>query len=329
LTPRRAKTSPDGDVGGAGTNPSKLRVFLIGPTASGKSAVAEALADTLKCRLLSMDSMSVFRHMDIGTAKPPAEKRPLYRLIDLVEPKDEFSVARYIEAAEGCASQGREAGLLPLFAGGTALYFKTLVYGLFEGPSSDWALRDELRTLEAERGPGYLHRELSRVDPETAQKLHPNDTKRVVRALEVYRTTGVPISRLQKQWKRRRDPDVVVFEIARPREELYARIEQRVDDMFTQGLVAETERIRDELGGFGKQASEALGYREVLEHVSGTRDLKDTIELVKTNTRRFAKRQLTWFRGFQDVIRLGADARSTPESLAARVAEYIKTLTCG
>jgi len=308
-------------------DPAKLRVFLIGPTASGKNAVAEAVAASFGCRLLSMDSMAVFKHMDIGTAKPPPERRHLYGLIDLVPPREDYSVARYVAAAEDCVRQSRDGALVPLFVGGTALYYKALVYGLFDGPPADWEVRTDLRRQEAEQGPGYLHAELARVDPDSARKLHPNDTKRLIRALEVYRTSGVPISKLQKEWMAAGDPNALVFEITREREDLYARIERRVESMFDEGLIGETERIRDELGGFGKQASQGLGYREVLEHLSGARAFEETVELVKRNTRRFAKRQLTWFRGFADVVHLAARPQAGPESLAEVMVARLEALS--
>jgi len=307
-----------------GSRPSGKRVFLIGATASGKSAVAERVADTIDCRLLSMDSMAVFRHMDIGTAKPAAAERFRYGLIDLVDPCEDFSVGRYVEAAEQSVREAREEGQIPLFVGGTALYFKALTQGLFDGPPSDWALREELRALEAEKGLGYLHSELARVDPESARKLHPNDTKRLVRALEVFRTTGKPISELQIEWEAARDPDVLVFEVARERSDLYARIEHRVDEMLDQGLVEETRRIRDDLGGFGRQSSEALGYREVLEFLNGRRGMAETIDQIKQDTRRFAKRQLTWFRGFSGVTRMEMGARDKESDVAASIAERLE-----
>jgi tRNA dimethylallyltransferase len=263
--------------------------------------------------------MCVYRGMDIGTAKPTAAERASvpHHLIDVVDPTEEFSVAQYLEAAERVAEEIAARGKQVLFVGGTALYLKALLRGLFSGPPADWKLRRELEEIARVEGVEALHQRLAEVDAAAAAKLHPNDVRRVIRALEVHAATGVPISRLQQQFDQgRAAAECRVFVLDWPREELDERIRRRVEAMFAAGLVdevkgllamkaegggrkaeAESERI---VNGLGRTAREALGYREVIEYLRGERDLAATIELVKLRTRQFAKRQMTWFRSLSE-----------------------------
>jgi tRNA dimethylallyltransferase len=277
--------------------------FLTGPTAAGKTALALQLAERLNAEILSMDSMAVYRGLDIGTAKPTLDERQRvpHWLIDLIEPDQEFSVAQYLAAAEKVAAEVVSRGRQVLFVGGTPLYLKALLRGIFEGPPADWEFRR--RTLaEGERqGQDWLHQRLAEVDPLAARRLHARDVRRVVRALEVFEKTGRPISDWQRQFDRARPAgECRVFVLEWPRDELYTRIDRRVDAMFTSGIVAEAVGLLSCGKRLGRTARQALGYHEVLEHLDGERDLAETIELVKTRTRQFAKRQITWFRSLSE-----------------------------
>jgi tRNA dimethylallyltransferase len=297
--------------------------FLTGPTAAGKTAIGLELAQRLGAEILSMDSMAVYRGMDIGTAKPTTEERRLvpHHLIDCLDPSEELSLAQYVEAAERkvaeIAARGREA----LFVGGTPLYLKALLRGIFQGPPADWDFRCELEAFAAQRGNEALHARLAAVDPLAARKLHPADLRRIIRALEVHHKTGRPISQLQQQFDRGRPADECrVFVLDWPRAELKARIDARVEAMFAAGLVQEVQQLLDRGQAFGRTAGQALGYREVLEHLAGRCGLEETIELVKTRTRQFAKRQLTWFRSLSECRSVAMSGERSPNDVAREIA---------
>jgi tRNA dimethylallyltransferase len=276
--------------------------YLTGPTASGKTAVGLELAHLLNAEIVSLDSMAVYRGMDIGTAKPTAAERAQVRhhLIDVVEPSENYSVAQYRQAALASMEEIRTRGRKVLFVGGTPLYLKAMLRGIFEGPPADWPLRRRLMD-EARDDPTALYRRLQPVDPTAAARLHPNDTRRLVRALEVYETTGSPISALQQQFEVGRPAEECrVFVLDWPRSELNDRINRRVDAMFTAGLIEETRSLMEIGKPLGRTARQAVGYREALEHLTGKLDLAATIDLVKLRTRQFAKRQLTWFRSLSE-----------------------------
>ena len=247
--------------------------------------------------------MALYRRMDIGTAKPTADERHQvpHHLIDILDPHEEFSLAQYVEAAGQCAKEITARGHRVLFVGGTPLYLKGLLRGIFEGPPADWSLRRRL-TDEAQRnGPDWLHRRVAEVDPAAATRLHSNDTRRLIRALEVFEKTGQPISVLQQQFDVGRPAEQChVFVLDWPKEELHRRIEQRVDQMFAAGLVDEVRQLLAEPKPLSRTASQAVGYREVIEHLDGRRNLSETVELVKQHTRQLAKRQSTWFRSLSE-----------------------------
>lgn len=298
-------------------------VFIVGPTAAGKSEVGIALAQLVGGEIISLDSMAVYRGMDIGTAKPTQEQRQRvpHHLIDVVDPWEEYSAARYLADAAQCLQQVRERGKLPLFVGGTPLYLKAVLRGLFEGPEADWEFRHQWRLLAEANPPGFLHAELTKVDPACASKLHPHDWRRLIRALEVYHKTGRPLSEWQSQFEKPRSEAMGrVIVLDWPREILYRRINTRVDAMFDRGLVAEVKRIVSSGKGFGRTASQALGYREVLAYLSGTVNLEETITAVKTRTRQFAKRQLTWFRHLEECRFLSVEEPFHPAEIARQIA---------
>ena len=297
--------------------------FLTGPTASGKTRVGIELARQIGAEIVSLDSMALYRGMDIGTAKPGADDRAAvpHHLIDVIEPHDEFSVAQYVEAAHGAIGAIRARGREVLFVGGTPLYLKALLRGIFEGPPADWQLRERLRREGLERGPGALHRRLAEVDPAAAARLHPNDTRRIIRALEVYSKTGRPISEHQRQFDRARPADACrVFVLDWPVDALNARIDARVEAMFAAGLIDEVQRLLRGPRPLSKTAAQAVGYREVIAQLRGGPDRAETAALVKKHTRQFAKRQRTWFRSLSECRFVPVAGRIDSPDVARRIA---------
>ncbi|HUT13989.1 MAG TPA: tRNA (adenosine(37)-N6)-dimethylallyltransferase MiaA [Thermoguttaceae bacterium] len=299
--------------------------FLTGPTAAGKTGVGVELARRIDAEIVSLDSMALYRGMDVGTAKPTPEQRGgvPHHLIDLIEPHEEFSLAGYIEAAVRCLAEIKARGREVLFVGGTPLYLKGLLRGIFEGPSADWDFRNRLAEEARQHEAEWLHRRLAEVDPASAARLHPNDTRRLIRALEVYEKTGRPISAWQRQFDVGRDAEACrVFVLDWPRHELYARIERRVDEMFSAGLVDEVRRLLAGPRPLSRTTRKAVGYREVIEHIAGRHGLAETIELVKRHTRQLAKRQGTWFRSLSECRFVPVEGRIDPVELSRQIAAW-------
>ncbi len=276
-------------------NPETPPVFLAGPTAAGKSAVAMELAERLHGEIISVDSMQVYRGLDIGTAKPSSaeQKRIPHHLIDVAGLDESFDAARFVSLAATAVAAIRARGRVPIFCGGTGFYFKAYLEGLGEAPPSDPKIRTELQLTPLEA----LLAELEQRDPVTFQKVDRQNPRRVMRAIEVIRITGRPFSEQRADWQagRRAVPGHFIG-LTRPAGELSERIRRRVDEMFARGLIGETESLLRCGLGENVTALQALGYRQVVEHLRGERPLAETIELVKIRTRQFAKRQLTWFR---------------------------------
>jgi tRNA dimethylallyltransferase len=265
--------------------------------------VGIALARRLGAEIISLDSMAIYRGMDIGTAKPTAADRAAvpHHLIDTVDPAEEYSVAQYVDAAAAAVADIRSRAREPLFVGGTPLYLKSLLRGLFEGPPADWRLRREIEAELAEVGQQALHDRLAHIDPVAASHIHPHDTRRLIRALEVFRATGEPISHQQLQFEEGRAADECrVFVLRRRREELHARIEGRVEAMIDAGLVDEVRGLTSGGRQLGRTARQAVGYREALEHLAGEYEHHEMVARIKARTRRFAKRQGTWFRSLSE-----------------------------
>jgi tRNA dimethylallyltransferase len=280
-----------------GTRP----VVIVGPTASGKTAAAVELAKRTDAEIISADSMAIYRGMDIGTAKPTAEERraATFHMIDVVDPDDPFTVSDFQEQAARIVDELIARSRLPLIVGGTGLYVRALIDGLnIPGLGPNPELRQQLEQIAREKGNVYLHRELAKVDPETAGRLHPNDLKRVIRALEVYSQAGAPMSELVERTKRSepRYPDALQFGLTMDRKLLYQRIEDRVDRLITDGLVGEVAGLLDQGYDVDLPAMQGLGYKEIVGYLKGQYDLEFAVELLKRDTRRFAKRQFTWFR---------------------------------
>jgi len=296
--------------------------FLVGPTASGKTAVALEVAERVGAEILSLDSMAIYRGMDIGTAKPTPDERARvpHHLIDLVDPGEAFDTGRYVAEAERAVADIVGRGGIPLFVGGTALYLKALTEGLFDGPPADWALRHRLEAEAAEHGSPALHDRLRTVDPTAAVRIHPNDLRRIIRALEVHATTGRPISEQQTQFGSPSSRhDCVIAGIRRDRAELHERINRRVDIMFEAGLVDEVRGLLAGPQGVSHAAGQFVGYGEVIAYLHGECSLDEAREKIQTRTRQFAKRQLTWFRSFAQIRWVDAHAATPASGLATQV----------
>jgi len=300
-------------------------VLLLGCTASGKSAVSLELARMLGAEIVSIDSMQVYRRMDIGTAKPSrAERAEIpHHLIDVVDPSEPFSVARYVELADRAILEIAARGKTVLALGGTPLYVMGLMYGMFDGPPADERFREQLRRRAASEGSAVLHEELTRVDPDAAARIHPNDLKRIERALEVWHLTGRPLSEQQLQWNGPMRYPAVVLGIRRTKEDLSRRINARVRGMIQAGLVDEVRALLAEPAGLGEQARQALGYSQVMAHLRGEMKLEEAIEEIKIQTRRFAKHQRTWFRKFTTAKWIDVEAEEATAAIARRLGELI------
>ena len=302
-------------------------VLILGVTASGKGRLAFELAQGIGAEIISIDSMKVYRRMDIGTAKPPREARDRvkHHLVDVAEPSDPFSVGTFFDAASDAIEQMKNCKKNIVAVGGTALYIKALLYGLFEGAGSDEQLRDELRARAQIEGLTELHRELTTVDPVAAERINPNDARRIVRALEVYRITGKPISSLQKQWETRQmKHNWTIIGLRREKADASSLINKRVKRMINAGLVDEVKSLLDEEKPLSRQARCAIGYAEIIDHLTGQTSLEDATELIKVHTRRLAKGQRTWFKTFTDVHWLDLEADEPDEGIFDRARGVLK-----
>ncbi len=289
---------------------------IVGPTGTGKTGLSLALAQRLGAEIVNCDSRQIYRGLDIGSAKPPLEVRRHvpHHLFDVADPNEVFDCARYTEMARAAIKEIQGRGRSAILVGGTGLYLKALRYGLFPGPPRDDALRSELVARE-EDSPGTLHHELCEVDPPSAARLHPNDRVRIVRALEVHRLTGKQLSSWQDEHRFTGDEvPMKVFGLGRPREELYQRLDERCRAMIDHGLIEEVRELLD--AGYAPElpALRSIGYREVTDYLRRVTDLEEAIQRMTRATRRFAKRQLTWFHADPTLQWLDAET-ATPESI--------------
>lgn len=274
-------------------------IVIVGPTASGKSQVAMDIASEINAEIVSADSMQIYRYMDIGTGKPSPEDRERipHHLIDIIFPDETFSAANFKEKARKVIDELREAGKNILIVGGTGLYLKALLHGLLPSPKADQSLRQELREKAKRLGRMFLWQELRDADPVLASKLHPNDVLRIIRALEIYRQTGIPLSHWQEKHAFGDCPyEVLKIGLMREREDIYLRIENRVDHMIARGFEEEVRSLLNRGYGRHLKSMQALGYKRMVEYVCGERDLDEAVRLIKGETKAYAKRQLTWFR---------------------------------
>lgn len=295
--------------------------FLAGPTAVGKTAASLLLAERIGAEILSMDSMAIYRGMDIGTAKPSTEEQSVlpHHLIDLIDPHEEFSVVEYIAKAQEVVEDVLSRGRVPLFVGGTGLYLRSLLRGVFDGPEADPELRRQLEQQRLEHGNSWLKSQLRDVDPVTAERLHENDTRRIIRAIEVHRLTGQAISSFQNHKPLPKSDRPAVFWINPPRDWLHERVDSRVDAMMQQGLLQETEQLLSATPPPGKTAGQALGYRELIDHLRGKTSLGEAINQIKIGTRQFAKRQHTWFRGLEECQEIEIQGTESAETIVSKM----------
>ena len=294
-------------------------IVLAGATASGKSAVALELAGLVGGEIISVDSMQVYRGLDLGTAKPTSEERAVipHHLVDVVGLTEPFDAAKFVQLATAAVASCQSRGRVPILCGGTGLYFNAWLNGLGDAPPPEPKLRAELEALPM----AALLDELARRDLPTFDEIDLENRRRVVRAVEVIRLTGRPFSEQRAAWPDRA-PTLAgrSFGLLRPREDLIRRIDQRVELMFRSGLIDETRRLLGQGLESNRTAMQAIGYRQAVEHLRGERGRLETIELVKVRTRQFAKRQLTWFRGQLDLEWIEVGREETPAATARRMA---------
>jgi tRNA dimethylallyltransferase len=294
----------------AGADERAQLLVIAGPTASGKTSVAIELARALDAEIIGADSMQVYRYLDIGTDKPTADVLGdvVHHMIDLVDPDEDYDAARFVADADAVIADVGRRGRRAIVAGGTGLYLRALLHGLQGAPGPDPEVRAEIGRRAEEEGWPALHRELARVDPETADRLHENDGVRILRALEVYRQTGEPISSWQRRHRFAEDRyRARVIAIERTREELHRRIDRRIDLMMEQGFLDE---VRDLIArGYGPELKpmQGLGYRRLCQHVAGELTLAEATEKIRSDTKRLARRQRTWFRDDPEPVRVEPD----------------------
>ena len=298
--------------------------FLTGPTASGKSAVSLDVAEALDCEIVALDSMTLYRGMDLGSAKPSLEdqRRIRHHLLDVLDPSEPSSLADYLRRAEAAAIDIRSRGKQPLFVGGTPLYLKACLRGMFEGPGADAELRARLEAEAADMGVPSLHARLAEVDPKAAERILVNDLRRIVRALEIHTLTGRPISEWQQEFATPADPAPKVACILRPREELRRRIAERVSAMLDAGWIEETKVLFSRDPPPGREARQAVGYKEIADHLAGRMSFENMFELIVTRTRQFAKRQMTWFRHLEEIHAFETSEAEPHEKLLKRLIDF-------
>ena len=301
-------------------------VCIVGPTAVGKTAISIQLAQRLNAEIVSLDSRQIYRQMDIGTAKPTIAEQQAVRhhIIDCANIDEPFTAADYQRLADAALAEIDGQGKRGLIVGGAGLYFRVLIDGLFEGPGADIAIRTRLQQEAKAHGATVLHERLRKCDPIAAERIHPNNLVRVIRALEVYELTGVPISSLQRQWgpteSRYR---FRAFGLNMPREVLYQRIESRADQMIAAGLIEEVQKIID--AGYRRDcvAMQSFGYKEIVDYLDGKHNRDEAIALLKQNTRRFANRQLTWFRQDSRIEWVDLSQFTSPDDILNNLIERI------
>lgn len=310
----------------------KPLVVLVGPTAVGKSQVAIHLAKALETEVLTADSRQVYRGMDIGMDKPTLQERRgvPHRLIDLVDPDQPFNVGEYRRRALKEIERLYQEGRLPLIVGGTGLYIRALLRGLWDGPGADWTFRKDLEQVASRDGLSSLHRRLAQVDPVSAARLHENDVVKIIRALEVHHLLGQPMSEIHRRHAFGERPfRALLIGLMRDRKALYRRVDERVDVELAKGLVEETRRLLAQ--GYGRHlgSMKGLGYRQIAGHLAGEYDFEEAVRRLKRDTRHFAKRQLTWFRKEPEIEWLAVGESEPPDATAVRivqkVAEFLPT----
>lgn len=305
----------------------KPLVILTGPTAVGKSALSISLAKAIDGEIISADSMQVYKYMDIGTDKITPEQMegvPHY-LIDEFEPDKEFNVVTFQKYAKKYISEIYEKNKIPILVGGTGFYIQAVLYDIdFKEAEDDYAYRNKLEKLAKEKGRDYIHKQLEKIDPESAKAIHPNNLQRVIRALEYYKETGELMSDHNKKQKEKTSPyNFCYFVLNKDREKLYNSINLRVDEMFEEGLVDEVKSLLDR--GYTKDlvSMQGLGYKEIIPYILGERTLEEAIYLLKRDTRHYAKRQLTWFRREENINWINKEDYTNDKNILSHMKELL------
>jgi tRNA dimethylallyltransferase len=296
-------------------------LIICGPTGVGKTAFSIALAQKFGGEIVGADSMQIYRQMDIGTAKPSAAERSTvaHHLVDIVDPDAPFDAQKYAETAIQIVSKLTAHGIIPLVVGGTGLYIKALVFGLFDAESANADLRERLKREAQAKGALPLYERLTAVDPDTARKLHPNDTHRVIRALEIYEISGAPLSAYHRRHRfQQRRLETLTLGLHMDREQLYQRIDARVDAMLNAGLLDEVRRLLDDGYSPDLKSMQSIGYRHMINFLHGRMNWEEAVRTLKRDTRRYAKRQLTWFKAVPDIVWLSPQDIRRAEALIRR-----------
>ena len=301
-------------------------VVLVGPTAIGKTEIAVLLAKAMGTEVLTADSRQVYRGMDIGTDKPSLTVRSgvPHHMIDLVDPDQVFNAGAYRRQALQEIDRMHHDGRIPLVVGGTGLYIRALLRGLWPAPPTDWLLRRQLEGEARVQGMEYLHQKLARVDPQLANRLHPHDQSKIIRALEVYQVLGRPLSEVHQRHAFSDQPfSSLIVGLARDRQALYQRIDERVETQLAQGLVQETQQLLDQ--GYGRHlgSMKGLGYKQIAGYLQGEYDYAEAVRRLKRDTRHYAKRQLTWFRKEPSVSWLTIDQQESPAQISERIISLV------
>ena len=302
------------------TEKKKRVIGIVGPTASGKTALSLQVGKMLGGEILCMDSMQIYRHMDIGTAKPTKEEQALlpHHMLDLIGPKDTYSVSQYAQDAHACIDKIQ----CPVLVGGTGLYLQSLSQPMdFGAVTGDEEIRKKYHEIAESKGNEAVHVILQQKDPVSAEKLHPNDLRRVIRALEVFDLTGSPLSSQKLPGPEDAPYDFQLYALDMPRDILYARVDQRVDQMMAEGLLKEVERLLDMGITEADQSMQGLGYKELIPVLTKKASLSDAVSLIKLRTRHYAKRQLTWFKRDERIIWLPAFSGKSIQQMAREICD--------
>ena len=299
---------------------------IVGPTASGKTKLAIEIAQYLDTEIISADSRQIYRELTIGAAKPSSDelRKIKHHFINNVSLIEKYDVGKFVKEAKEIINHLHSKDKIPVIVGGSGLYINSLLYGIFEGPSADEEIRIQLEKELQEEGIESLLKKLKDIDPETYDKIDKKNPRRIIRALEVYYLTGQPISQLQKDKHHKPDFDNLIFGLQWDRKKLYERINQRVDEMIKAGLVDEVKEIVNKFGEDVNVVLQTVGYREVIDYLKGKTTYNEMIELIKRNTRRYAKRQLTWFRKDKNIQWMEIQSEEDLNKIARQIINQIK-----
>lgn len=304
-------------------------IIITGPTAVGKTKYAIEAAKAFRGEIISADSMQIYKYMDIGSAKPTKKELALatHHLVDMVEPEDEFSVAVYQNSARNCINELFDIGKIPIISGGTGLYLNSLIYDMdFSIMPKQAEFRERLEKDAKIYGVEHVHNRLLSLDREAAERIHPNNIKKVIRAIELLELTGGGVKRFEESFVTTEDYAYVMIGLTRDRDELYQRINIRVDQMIGAGLVDEVIELQSRGLSEKNMSMQGIGYKEIFPYLRGEYDLNEAIRLIKRNTRRYAKRQLTWFRRYHDMIWFNLSEFDTEEEAISSIIDKVATV---